>query len=247
MTDTNPTLGHNQGPPLVPEVPTAMKDEARERLDAFKEWEDLKRIETQEQVEHLTDLVAQMRATASKIEEARVEAKRPYDEGAKAVQSAFMPTIKALKDAIDRAKKMTDVFLRAKQAELDRLHKARVEAARAEELAAEEALTIAQASGDPVDVEEAEARMKEAEKALKALRVTPRAQARSASGGGRTLSQRKDWEVRVVNARHAFLGHYHDEPEVIAAIQKAALRDVRAAKGQITLSGIEFNETTRVA
>ena len=103
----------------------------------------------------------------------------------------------------------------------------------------------AQQSGKIEDQVEAEKATKQAEKATKQAEKPVNTGVKSASGAGRTVSQRKTNKAVVTNPRQLFLA-VQNEPEIIDALQRVANRIVRAKDFDGNLAGVDIKVETTV-
>lgn len=197
--------------------------------DAAGKWADLKRIESVTQSERLTDFIEGSRGLWKQVDEARADAKRPWDDKGKQVQAAFTPLLDKLKKVGESMKVMQADWLTrenariaAEKAEAARIASEKLEAARRE---AENAAARNDFSG-AVD---AEAALKDAEKELQKAAKPAAAKAGSASGGGRGMSLRTQAYAEIHNIRQVFM-HFADNPRVIEVLQSLADAEMRAGR-----------------
>jgi len=223
-----PGPGHNQPPLPTPDAAEPFKPKVSEFADVAREWAALKAITDEGQSEKLVDFLTGLRGLRKKVEDARKEAKKPWDDGAKAIQEEFKPLVDTLDKASKHLAAMQADFLSRQQAEIEK-QKAE-EAARAEEAQrrAEEAAREAESSLDAEKAAEADRKAKEAAAAQKAAAKPARASAKSASGAGRTMSTRTTWEAEITNRRAAFM-EFQDDPEIDETLRRLAARRARSA------------------
>lgn len=227
MNDMSFGIGHNSAPIIPAEIVTKVSD----FTDAAGAWLDLKEIDSQERSEKATDFVAGARAVFKEVDEARKTAKKPHDDAAQDVQDAFKPLLDKIGKAGEVVKALQAAWLKKEKAREYAEQRAREAAARAEKAAADRALAEAQARNDVSGMVDAEAAQKAAAKDVKAASKPVKAQASSATGGGRTMSLRTTYRCQVEN-RGPALAAYRDHPEVIALIERLATADVRAQRGE---------------
>lgn len=226
--DAPPPRGHNNPPPYDPEAFAALVRAAQDYADAGGEWLDLKAIETEEQAQYLADYIDGARKKLKQVETWRVDAKRPHDEAAKAVQNAAARPKTILETSIKKALDLlTPYQVRKKREEEERQRAAREEAERqraeADRLAAQAA-----ARNDIAGEVEAERLAKEAEKAAKAADRPATGAVGSATGGGRTVALVTVKVAVIDNPVQVFM-FFRDRPEVLDVLQRLANGYVRAA------------------
>lgn len=237
-----PPKDHNQPPPYDDAVLEDLSEKVRDFTDGAGDWSDLKEIETEEQSAKLTDYLSGARGLYKKVDEARKAAKKPHDDAGKAVQDAFMPLLNKLKRSADTAKELQTVWLTKLEKEKAAERQRQIEEAERQRRAAEEAARQAESRNDIEGQVDAEAAMKEAEKAEKAAQRDVRVSSKSSTGGGRTTSLRTVREAEITNLRHLFL-HYQSHPEVAEVLRRLANADIRAAKGApVDIPGINIIE-----
>ncbi|WP_296763758.1 hypothetical protein [Sediminimonas sp.] len=221
--------GHNLPPLPTPESAEPWGPKVQEFTNAARVWAELKVIEDDEKSEKLADFITGIRGLRKKVEDARKDAKKPWDDGAAAVQGAFKPMVDRLDAAGKHLQKMQSDYLVKKQAELERQQAE--ERKRAEELRrqTEEAAKATEDTFDPDAEAEAERLAKEAKAAEKASSKPARAQSKSASGAGRTMSMRTTWEPEITNIRAAFMA-FQDHPEVAETLTRLAAQRARSAE-----------------
>lgn len=223
-----PPIGDNRPPPYDPDVIDAFKPRINAFADTVGQWLDMGDIETEEDAARLNDFLTGARKLWKEIDAARVEAKKPHDEAAKAVQSAFSTLLDIVTKAAEKPKPMLARFLEKKRKE-EEAEKAR-QKAEADRLAkeAQERARLAALQNDVVGEAEAEAAAKAAEKAQKEAAKPVKVAVGSATGGGRTMAQRTIRDVRLVNINKAFM-EFREHAEVAEVLLTLARRRVRAA------------------
>lgn len=195
--------------------------------DAAGLWLDIKTIQSAEQAERLTDFVTGARALFKRVEDARKAAKKQWDDLGAQVQLAYSPQGDKLKKIADSMKAMMADWLRRENARIA-AEKAEAERkAREAREAAERAAAEAAARNDISGQVEAEAALKEAAKAEKQAAKPAKAQAGSATGGGRTMGLRKQRFARIDNINLAF-AYFRNNREVHEVLNRLANQAVRA-------------------
>lgn len=250
-TMTPPPAGHNNPPLVDPDMMADISsrlDEFMKASTAIREAHKDAPIRDEVTASRVTDHVAGLRGLAKQIEKARVDAKRPYDEKAKAVQELFKPML----DRVERATKaMLDLstdyltWKRDQEAKRQAEERAAAEAARR---AAEQATAAAAASGD-LDAEAEAARLtEEAEKQAKEAERERKVNVGSATGAGRTISAVTVRSAVLKEPRAGSLAQlflfYRDRPEVEELLLRLANADIRAKDvDESKIPGIEIKET----
>lgn len=227
-TLTTPAMGHNQPPAYDPDVMADLAGRTDEFMNASSRIrKEFSPIQTEEHAQLLTDHVSGLRGLKKQVDDARKIAKKPFDEGAKAVQEAFNPLLDRIGRALDAMLEMQGDYLR-RQAEKERARKAEEERiAREAQLAAEAKAAEAAKSGD-IDAEaEAERLQKEADTLARDAARETRVNAGSATGAGRTISMVTLREAVITNINLLFV-HYRGRAEVIDVLQRLANADLRA-------------------
>jgi hypothetical protein len=212
--------------------------------DAAGKWLDIKQVQNAEQSERLTDFVTGARGLFKRVDEARKEAKKPWDDLGQMVQDAYTPLTAKLDKLSKAMKAMQADWLSRENARIAK-EKAEAEAkARAEREAAEKAAAEALARNDISGQVEAEEALKAAQKAEKQAAKPVKAQAGSATGGGRTMSLRKTKHARITNKRVCF-AYFMDHPAVDELLERLATAAVRAGditETNKTLAGVDIYE-----
>lgn len=226
-----------------------------------KNWIDGTSIETQEQADKVQELLRKMQEAEAAADASRAAEKKPFDDGAKAVQEKYAPLIADTKTvkgkttlAIPALKAVSAKWLAA----LETKRLAEVERLRVE---AEEAATAARAlvdeareTGDLGAAEEAEQAIQEAARLDRVATRTENTRPQS-TGYGRALSLRDRWVIKgfvpvedggnVIKGETALLRHYYTTnfPAMVEAALALARQDIQA--GKRTLPGlIIVNEPT---
>lgn len=227
--DVLPPRTHNNPPPFDPDIYAAKVAKVDAFADAAGQWLDLGQITTEEQAAYLADFIDGARKLAKELEAWRVEAKRPHDEMAKAVQDAARQPKATLDRVTDRALSLLTPW----QVQKKRAEEARAAAAREEaRKRAEEAQRLAAAAmarhdiAGEVAAEQAAAEAKDMARAADRIEATG-GQVQSASGGGRTLALVKTRSARIEKPLPVFL-FFRDHPDVTDVLQRLANAHVRA-------------------
>jgi hypothetical protein len=236
-----PPMGDNNPPPYDVEVHDRCRKVVEDFCDAAGEWADLKELTTEVQAEKLTDFVSGARKVKKMVDDARVAAKKPHDEAAKAVQSAFTSLLDKLDRSIAFAKPLQEAFLRRKKKEEEERKAAELAEANRRREEAEAAAARAAANNDVSWLVDAEKAAADAEKAAKAAAKPVQAGVKSATGGGRTMALREVKTVRLDNLSLVF-AFFKDAPEVRDVFQRLANAHVRAA----SWDGIDIPGTTTI-
>lgn len=234
-------LGHNNPPD---EARAALAAKVDEFGATAVKWGEAG-VETQADADRLNDFLAGARTLRKQIDDARVAEKRPHDEAAKAVQAKFKPLLDAVASVEATAKKILNSFLEREEARRREEERKARERAAQEEAAARERQRQAEEEGRLVAAKEAEeAATKAAERAEEEREVKVRA--RSASGAGRTMSQRTYRSGKIVNVPMC-LAHFKDHDAIREALQQVVNQTIRAAKGEdIKIPGVEIIEERRL-
>ncbi|MDO8986078.1 hypothetical protein [Cypionkella sp.] len=222
-------MGDNNPPLIEPELLGQCKAKVSEFSAKATEWLELGEIQNGEQSGLLVDFITGARQVTKRIDEARVSAKRPYDDRAKAVQAAFAPMLDEIDRCVTRLKPMQAAWLRIEQARLDAGREEKRRAAEELRQQAEAAELMAKANNSIGGEIEAERLTKEADDMQKAADREVKAQAKSASGAGRTMSTRKI-KVAKINNQNAVYMFFRDRIEVADILQRLANGAVRAGQ-----------------
>ncbi len=244
---TPPPVGHNRPPIVDPDLLVAEKKRVAEFADAAGAWLDLGKIETEEQASRLRDFIDGARGVVKAIDAARIEAKRPHDEAAKAVQDAFRPLLDTVERAIARTKPLLTAYLEEKRRVEEKRRADEAAAAREAAAAAEAAARAAEARHDVAGEAEAAAALDAAHAAEKAAQREVKVGVASATGGGRSAGLRAMKHAKVVNWNLAFIA-VRDDTAVQDAITGALNRIIRAKDYDgHEIAGVEIFETRSVA
>jgi hypothetical protein len=201
-------------------------------------------VQSDADAEMVAKLLDALRQAKKGADEQRALEKKPHDDAAKAVQSAWKPLLDKCDLAADTCKKALAPFLTAKEAAQ------RAEADRAR-IAAEDAQRVAQEqlrAAQPTDLaarEQAERALKEADGATKAAARLDKSKAHAA-GGSRAIGLRSYWIAELVDPVVA-LKHYREhQPDALKAwLVDQAQRDANA--GARAIPGFAINEDRRAA
>ena len=236
-------LGGNNPPLIEPELLSQCKAKVDEFSTKATEWLELGHIQNVEQSGLLVDFITGARQVTKRIDEARVTAKRPYDERSKAVQAAFAPMLDEIERCVARLKPMQAAWLKIEQARLDAEREEKRRAAEQLRQQAEEAELLAKANNSIGGEIEAERLAKEAEEMQKSADRDVKAQAKSASGAGRTMSSRKIKVAQIENQNAVYM-FFRDRPEVTDVLQRLANGAIRAGHD---VPGITIQEVESAA
>jgi len=241
MNDMNPraTIGGNTPPPYDQAVLETATAQALMIADTAGAWMDLGQIESAEESQMLTDFVSGARAVEKDIEAARVAAKKPHDDAAKAVQGAFKRPLDIVSKVIAKAKALQGDWMQRERQRAESERRAQAEeAARLADEARVEAARAAMAN-DVVGETEAEEKAAAAEKAAKAAAKPVSVKADSYTGGGRAMSLRTIRTAEINNAR-AVCNHFIEDPALLDVIQRLATAAIR--RGEV-VPGTTVKET----
>lgn len=225
--DAPPPRWHNNPPPYDPEAFAALVRAAQDYADAGGEWLDLKVIETEEQAQYLADYIDGARKKLKQVETWRVDAKRPHDEAAKAVQAAAAKPKEILEASIRKALDLLTPFQIAKKRAAEEEARRREAEARRQREEAERLAAQAAARNDIAGEVEAERLRREAEQAAKVAQRSVTGAVESATGGGRTVALVSVRSAIIDNPLQVFL-FFRDRPEVLDVLQRLANGYVRA-------------------
>ncbi len=245
--------GHNNPPPYDPDVVARLEARVRELADAGGAWLDLGHIETEGQAGKLNDFLTQNRVAYKEIEDARKAAKEPHLEASKAVDTKFKALAAPLERLGTAIKGMLSVYLDIKRQEEERRKDAEREAARKQQEEADRLRREAEARNDVIAQAEAEEAAKQAAKAAKAAEKPARVNIASATGGGRTVSQRVSLEAQIADdssARRSFgwlLADPISREPLIAELERLATAARRRKDGPTEIPGVSFIEKRSVA
>jgi hypothetical protein len=244
MNELTPGIGHNMPPVTTPPAEIARK--VYDYADKGAAWIEVASIEDAEQASLLADFLSGAKALKKEVDAARVAAKKPFDEAAKAVQESFARLIAPLDLLVSKTSpKLADFATRERRAAEER----RMAEQRAAAEAAAEAARLAseaQARNDVVGQAEAEAAAKEAEKAAKAAARPVKTNVQSATGGGRTMALRTMRFAVIDNASLAFM-QFRDHPEVVAVLERLATAEIRSKEGRKQIPGFIVKEKESIA
>lgn len=224
-TDFNPlaVAGHNAPPELL------LFQEIDDLFMEAKNWADGEPITSQEMADAITTLREGIHEAGKKADALRVEAKRPHDEAAAAVQSIFNPYVQPKKGRVDMAKSVLDSLLtpwRTRVAAEKAAEAARIAAeAEAARRTAQEAMQAS--AGNLAEREAAEELLADA----KALEKTARRSEKAATTG---LGLRTVWVAELVDVEKALDWAYgRDAAAFHAVVQRNADELVRSGVRQV--------------
>lgn len=228
MDTALPPRTHNNPPPYDPAVLDALRPPVTAFAETAGQWLDLGEIKTEEDAARLNDFLAGARKLSKQIDEARVAQKKPHDDAAKAVQSAFSPMADVVAKSADKVKPMMTRWLQRQKEAAEAERRAAAEEAARIRREAEEQARLASMRNDVVAEAEAEAKAKEAEKAAKAAEKEVKVNVGSATGGARTTGLRT-YRKAVIEKFTLACMTLKDEPELIATLERLATARIRAA------------------
>lgn len=244
----NTGIGGNNPPEPLPYDVGAF-NEAEATADSFVSASDIwlkTDVTTEALAGQLADQITGLRTVYRAIEAERAAARKVHSDRADAVQAAYLPLLERLTASADRLKNHLADYAakKAKAAEAERQRKAE-EARLAQEEAAKKAAEVAKTESIDAQIE-AEKAAKEAAKMTKAAAKPADTSIKSATGAGRTLSQRTIRTATVKNPKALFL-HVMNEPEIADALQRVANRIVRAKGFSGELPGCDVITETTIA
>ena len=152
-----------------PPEPTAfdlIRQEIEDLFDEAKNWADGEPITSQEMADAITTLRDGIHDAGKRADALRIEAKRPHDEAAAAVQQLYNPYVQPKKGKVDLAKSVLDSLLtpwRTRVAQEKAAEAARV-AAEAEAARAAATAAIQSSSGNLAEREAAEEMLADAKR-----------------------------------------------------------------------------------
>lgn len=192
-----------------------------------------------------SDFLEQINAQIKVVDAARASAKKPYDDGARAVQTLYRPLIGVLDAAKNLLKARLQAWLNKKaKALVEERAKAAAEAA-ARQKEADEAMEKA-AAGTSVEAQvEAQRAAEVAEKAKAEAAYLDQARPRAKGDfGARAASLRTTYKGRIVDIDATFK-HYREHRDVVYALYTAVNADIR--RGARSIPGVELYEEQSVA
>lgn len=245
--------GHNSQLPYDPAVVERLETRVRELADAGGAWLDLGKIEDEAQAEKLNDFLNQARAAVREIEDERKAAKEPHLEAGRSVDSKFKTLTAPLEKLGIALKQMATDYIARKRAEEEKRKAAEREAARLQQEEAERLRREAEARNDVIAQAAAEEAAKAAEKAAKAAEKPVKVGIASATGGGRTMSERTSYRARIEDdgaARRAFsflLSDPGSREGLIAEMERLCTAARRRKDGPSEINGVKWIEERTVA
>jgi transcription initiation factor IIE alpha subunit len=223
----NTGIGGNMGPAYDPIEHQALKTNMDAFVKVSDQWAKVD-INSDALASQLGDQINGLRKLLKRIEETRVKNKKPYDDRAKEVQEAYRGIMIPLEKALENLKPKLEKFA------ADKRQKAEAEKAEKEaqaQRAAEQARTKemdAQNSGSIMGQVEAENAKKEAEAQAKEAAKPIDTSIKSATGAGRTISERTRRTVEIDNIKHLFM-HYKDHDLVRETLLRLAVNEANSA------------------
>lgn len=184
-------------------------------------WADGTPIENQGQCDALDALDKSLLGVRQKLDALRADEKKPFDDGAKAVQAKFKPFL----EKADRARVALNKPRADFKAEQDRKRREAEAKAAAEARAIEEAKRKAEEDARDGDLATAE-RAAELEADLAVAASDAKRMAKAASGPTGLVTR---YRAELIDQRAAVLHYMHAEPQAfLDLIQSLADRDVRS-------------------
>lgn len=202
------------------------------------------RIDSLDKANAAAAIVEPLRALGKKGEAMRKEEKRPFDEGAAAVQAKWLPvlepasaTIKRLVDAIDAFRRAEEARLRREAEEKARAERERIRREEEERLRAE-AETRAAEQGEPAPSDDeiaAQAAQSAAEADVPVEVEAPRV----GTAYGRAIARKAAVRRGSITDVDAFIGAIKDQPDFKDWLQDKANKLARA---KMQVAGMEIIE-----
>lgn len=194
---------------------------------------------TAENAEQLHADINEASGLKKEADKAHKDIKEPWLIGGRKVDDEFRPVRTGFDAAVKKLKAFMSAYLVAEQKRKDEeARKAREEAERK----AAEASIFADdpiLGSDVVDPADAEKQAERAERhAANAGKMS--------SGAGRTVSLRTVYEPEVTDPV-SLVNHFASHPDVQAAAIKVAAAQIRAAKGDVSIPGLNVVETQKAA
>lgn len=209
--DEVPGLGHNAPPPQ--DDYEGLREQIENARDLVKNYDEL---EDKAQADQAANLRDRLNSLSKQADTLRKEEKRPHDEAAKAIQARWNPLVGAAKEAADWLRdgpitkwmRKADAERKAQEAEAQ---KEIEEKRKKQEADAERAV----ASGQPAPIQEEIEDVEEVEPEKLG----------GVSGRRTGLKSRTSY---VVSDYSAALKAVRDQPDVVKAVEKAAIRLAKA-------------------
>lgn len=241
------TIGHNSGV-VDPVTLSDFRARADEFSGAADKWVEAG-IKSADDAELCSDFVAGARKLWKEIDGKRKKLKEPHDKAGKAVQVAFAPLLTVVEKAAKKALDLHTAHLQAEKRAAEEKARLEREAAEREAAEARQRMESAAESGNAVAAEEAAQEADDAQARAAEAAKPVKAQARSASGGGRTIALRTVRSAAIVSQRQALVHFEKKYPgEFADLILRLANMEIRAAKGEeISIPGIEIVEQEKAA
>ena len=238
------TIGHNLPPEPILDPALADRNAAL-ILNANRWLTERPEITDDDTAGRCSDFLEQVNAQIKAVDNARAAAKKPYDDGAKAVQLLYRPLLDVLDAAKNLLKARLQAWLNKKaKALVEERAKAAAEAA-AKQKEADEAAEKA-AAGTNVEVQVEALRLAaEAEKAKAEAAYLDQARPQAKGDfGARAASLRTTFKGRIVDIDATFK-HYREHRDVVDALYKAVNADIR--RGARSIPGVELYPEETVA
>jgi hypothetical protein len=258
-----PGIGHNAPPPESAKLRTEppLYDEAvfadlSARIDSFMAVSTEIRAKVKANVEAgmpmlvgdqpgvLADQISGLRGVKKQVESAQKEAKKPWADKATAAYDAFKPFLERLDKALPAMLGILETHIEAERVKAEAAKALERAVAEQAQRDADEAMKAAAASGDLDAEAEVERLREDAAKLQKSAAKDVVVNVASASGAGRTISQREVKTPELVNLNLLYM-HYRDNPKVAECLLALATAECRAKDfGDGTIPGVTIKKTT---
>lgn len=234
-------MGHNNPPePIV-----SFKERLTARQKAAAALGDV----TEANADQYRDEIGLSLTLEQETEAQRVKEKKPILDAGKKVDETYNPVKEAAQGLKASLQKKLDAWIKARQAEANRIAAEKTEALRRAEEAKRAAEAAPVVEEDPFLVATAEPepdlKVLAADAKLAEMQALASTRVGSAAGGFATYSVRSKPKVAKIIDASALAAHYAkaSNGELLATLQKIANADIRkAGKAAITLPGVELVE-----
>jgi len=228
----------------LPETPEPVNEQAisqqiRQAELILKQAESMP-VATEQEYQTAVKFIKTVKTSFKSMDKLRIVFKKPYDDGAKAVQQMFKPSLDNMKKAEAELKAKLKKYERAKEAEARRIAEEEARKYEAEQRRLAERAKQAEAEGDSITAFRIKEEIRQGE---------PPAIAGSLESKANGVSKRGIWKAVVVD-RDAFIKaaladetlHHLFDPS-ISALNKYA----QATAGTRQIEGIKFYKDTTIA
>lgn len=250
MTEQNERaiIGDNNPPEAISPLHDKFIQGVKRFNEASKAWDGVEKIETEEQAEKIVDFLGGSKRLSTQIETARKKNKEPILAAGKKNDAEFNSLNETVSLIDQRHRPKLDAYLAEKRKIAEAAEaKARAEAAEAQRIADEAAAAAAENENDLIAQQEAEDAKKRAEQQAKAAAKPTSVNVKSATGAGRTVSQRATRHAEITSIGQLFL-HYKNDPKVAECLLALANADIRAKDVDETkIPGITIKTTHKSA